>query len=148
MVRRIHDHGIGIDASFVFGLDGDDEGVFDRTLEFVARARIEIAYYSILTPYPGTRLHERLTQEGRILSRDWSLYDTSHVVYRPRSFTPDQLLAGYYRVLGESFSLATILRRLWGTTAYKPFFYPMNFGFHRSARALCRAYHRGGVAIP
>ena len=147
VVRRIHDHGIGIDASFVFGLDGDDEGVFDRTLDFVARARIEIAYYSILTPYPGTRLHDRLTQEGRILSRDWSLYDTSHVVYQPRPFTPDQLLAGYYRVLRESFSLPTIFRRLWGTTAYKPFFYPMNFGFHRSARALCRAYHQGRMDL-
>ena len=148
VVHRIHDQGIGIDASFVLGLDGDDEGVFDRTLEFVERAKIEITYYSILTPYPGTRLHERLTQEGRILSRDWSLYDTSHVVYQPRSFTPDQLLAGYYRVLKESFSLGTIFQRLWGTTAYKPFFYPMNFGFRHSARALCRAYHQGRMDLP
>jgi radical SAM superfamily enzyme YgiQ (UPF0313 family) len=148
VVQRIHDHGIGIDASFVFGLDGDDEGVFDRTLEFVERARIEIGFYSILTPYPGTRLHERLTQEGRILTKDWSLYDTSHVVYRPRSFTPDQLLAGYYRALKHSFSLSSIFRRLWGTTAYKPFFYPMNFGFHQSAYALCRAYRKGQMGLP
>ena len=148
VVRRIHDHGIGIDASFVFGLDGDDEGVFDRTLEFVERAKVEIAYYSILTPYPGTRLHERLTKEGRILTQDWSLYDTSHVVYRPQPFTPDQLLAGYYRVLKESFSLGSIFRRLWGTTAYKPFFYPMNLGFRQSARALCRAYRKGRMALP
>ena len=97
VVRRIHDHGIGIDASFVFGLDGDDEGVFDRTLEFVERAKLEVAYYSILTPYPGTRLHQRLTEEKRIISQDWSLYDTSHVVYRPRQLTPDQLLDGYAR---------------------------------------------------
>jgi radical SAM superfamily enzyme YgiQ (UPF0313 family) len=148
VVQRIHDNGIGIDASFVFGLDGDDEGVFDRTLEFVERARIEIGYYSILTPYPGTRLHERLTQEGRILTRNWSLYDTSHVVYQPRPFTPDQLLAGYYRVLKQSFSLSSIFRRLWGTTAYKPFFYPMNFGFRHSSRALCRGYHKGQMALP
>jgi radical SAM superfamily enzyme YgiQ (UPF0313 family) len=148
VVNRIHDYGIGIDASFVFGLDGDDEGVFDRTLEFVTRAKIEIAYYSILTPYPGTRLHERLTQEERILSRDWSLYDTSHVVYQPRTFTPDQLLAGYYQVLKESFSVSAIVRRLWGTTAYKPFFYPMNLGFHHSARALRRAYRQGHMDLP
>jgi radical SAM superfamily enzyme YgiQ (UPF0313 family) len=147
-VQRIHDHGIGIDASFVFGLDGDDDGVFDRTLGFVARAKLEVAYYSILTPYPGTRLHHRLTQERRILSRDWSLYDTSHVVYRPRTFTPEQLLAGYYRVLRESFSLTSIFRRLWGTTAYKPFFYPMNFGFRGSSRALCRAHAQGRMALP
>ena len=51
--RRIHDHGIGIDGSFVFGFDADDEGVFDRTLEFVLKAKLEVAYFSILTPYPG-----------------------------------------------------------------------------------------------
>ncbi len=146
-VRRIHDHGIGIDASFVFGLDEDDEAVFDRTLDFVKRSKVEIAYYSILTPYPGTRLHERLAHEGRILTRDWSLYDMNHVVYRPRPLTPDQLLAGYYRVLKESFSLGTIVRRLWGTTSYKPFFLPMNLGFHQSSRALCRAYRRGEMFL-
>jgi radical SAM superfamily enzyme YgiQ (UPF0313 family) len=148
VAQRLHDHGIGIDASFVFGLDADDEGVFDRTLEFVEQARIEVAYYSILTPYPGTRLHRRLSEERRLLTQDWSLYDTSHVVYRPRSLTPDQLLAGYYRVLKESFSLGSIWRRLWGTTAYKPFFYPMNLGFRRSARALCRAYDQGLMDVP
>ena len=148
VVHRIHDHGIGIDASFVFGLDGDDEAVFDRTLEFVARAKLEIAYYSILTPYPGTRLHERLTQEGRILTDDWSLYDSCHVVYRPRGLSSEQLLAGYYRTLKESFSLGMIFRRLWGTTAYKPFFYPMNFGFHQSAGALYRAYREGRMSLP
>jgi len=147
-VQRIHDHGIGIDAAFVFGLDADDAGVFDRTLAFVERARIEVAFYSILTPYPGTRLHERLTQERRILTQDWSLYDSSHVVYRPRTFTPEQLLAGYYRVLKESYALGSIFKRLWGTTAYKPFFYPMNFGFRHSARTLSRAYKAGRMEIP
>jgi radical SAM superfamily enzyme YgiQ (UPF0313 family) len=148
VVRRIHDHGIGIDASFVFGLDADDPGVFDRTLEFVERAKIEVAYYSILTPYPGTRLYERLSKEKRLLTRDWSLYDTCHVVYRPKTFTPDQLLAGYYGAVKASFSMGSIFKRLWGTTAYKPFFYPMNFGFRHSSRALCRAYEAGRMHLP
>ena len=78
IVKKIHDFGVGIDASFVFGFDTDDEGVFDRTLEFVHKAKIEIPYYSILTPYPGTRLHKRLCAENRILTSDWSLYDTNH----------------------------------------------------------------------
>ena len=87
--RSIHDHGIGIDASFVFGFDTDDEGVFDRTLEFVAAAKIEVAYYSILTPYPGTRLHHRLAQEGRILTR--GLVPLRH---QPRGVSPRDLHAG------------------------------------------------------
>ena len=99
VVKKLHDHGIGIDGSFVFGFDTDDAGVFDRTLEFVLRAKLEVAYFSILTPYPGTRLHQRLAEEGRLLSQDWSIYDANHVVYRPKTFTPDQLLEGYHRAL-------------------------------------------------
>jgi radical SAM superfamily enzyme YgiQ (UPF0313 family) len=70
VVQRIHDHGIGIDGSFVFGFDTDDEGVFDRTLEFVLKAKLEVTYFSILTPYPGTRLHRRLKEQGRLLNQD------------------------------------------------------------------------------
>jgi radical SAM superfamily enzyme YgiQ (UPF0313 family) len=146
-VRKIHDHGIGVDASFVFGFDTDDAGVFDRTVDFVLRAKIEVTYFSILTPYPGTRLFQRLQSEDRLLTTDWTLYDTSHVVYRPKTFTPDQLLDGYYGALKEAYTLNSIFKRLWGTTAYKNFFYPMNFGFRQSANALWRAYRKGAMRL-
>ena len=138
VVNRIHDHGIGIDGSFVFGFDSDDESVFDRTLDFVLRAKLEVAYFSILTPYPGTRLHARLEREGRILSRDWSTYDAHHVVYRPKWLTPEKLLENYQRVLQEAYSWPSVFKRLWGTTSWKNFFYPMNFGFRQSVRRLGR----------
>jgi radical SAM superfamily enzyme YgiQ (UPF0313 family) len=140
VVQKIHDHGIGIDGSFVFGFDTDDEGVFDHTLEFVTKAKLEVAYFSILTPYPGTRLHQRLDREGRILSRDWSIYDANHVVYQPRNFTPDQLLERYHQTFSAAYSISGIAKRLWGTTAWKNFFYPMNFGFRQSIRKLAGTY--------
>ena len=136
VVKKIHDHGIGIDGSFVFGFDEDTEAAFDRTLEFVMRAKLEIAYFSILTPYPGTRLHKRLTAENRVLTEDWDYYDANHVVFRPKRLTPDQLLGGYERVMKELYSTSSIFRRLWGTTAWKNLFYPMNFGFRQSLRGL------------
>ena len=136
VVKRVHDHGIGIDGSFVFGFDTDDAGVFDRTVEFVIKAKLEVAYFSILTPYPGTRLHQRLTEEGRLLTEDWNLYDANHVVYQPKTFTPDQLLAGYHAALKEVYSIPSIFRRLWGTTSWKNFFYPMNFGFRAGVQRL------------
>ena len=139
IVQRIHDHGIGIDGSFVFGFDNDDERVFDRTLEFVLKAKIEVTYFSILTPYPGIRLHNRLAQEDRILTRDWSLYDANHVVFKPKTLTAEQLLEGYHRVFKEVYSISSILKRLWGTTAWKNLFYPMNFGFRQSIHRLARA---------
>ena len=146
-VQRIHDHGIGIDAAFVFGFDTDDDGVFDRTLDFVLRAKVEVTYFSILTPYPGTRLFKRMEAEGRLLTTDWTLYDTSHVVYRPIPFTPDQLLDGYYRALQQIYTVPAIFKRLWGTNAWKNFFWPMNFGFRQSANALFRAYRKGAMCV-
>jgi radical SAM superfamily enzyme YgiQ (UPF0313 family) len=135
VVQKIHDHGIGIDGSFVFGFDEDTEAAFDRTLDFVMRAKLEIAYFSILTPYPGTRLHARLAAENRLLTHDWDYYDANHVVFRPRLLTPEKLLDGYQYVLKEFYSLSSIFRRLWGTTAWKNLFYPMNFGFRQSVLA-------------
>jgi radical SAM superfamily enzyme YgiQ (UPF0313 family) len=138
IVQKIHDQGIGIDGSFVFGFDNDDEGVFDRTLEFVLKAKIEVTYFSILTPYPGTRLHQRLTREDRILTSDWSLYDANHVVFKPNTLTADQLLEGYYRVFKEVYSIPSIFKRLWGTTSWKNLFYPMNIGFRHSVYRLAQ----------
>jgi radical SAM superfamily enzyme YgiQ (UPF0313 family) len=138
IVQKIHDHDIGIDGSFVFGFDNDDEGVFDRTLAFVLKAKIEVTYFSILTPYPGTRLHKRLAQEDRILTRDWSLYDANHVVFTPKTLTADQLLEGYYRVFKEVYSIPSMFKRLWGTTSWKNLFYPMNIGFRQSVYRLAQ----------
>jgi len=141
-IQRIHDHGIGIDGSFVFGFDTDDESVFDRTLEFVTRAKIEVPYFSILTPYPGTRLHERLERERRILHRDWSRYDTSHVVMQPKLLTVEQLQEGYLRTFREAYSRSCIAERLGGTTSCRHLFVPMNFGFRDGIERLCREFAR------
>ena len=138
VVQKIHDQRIGIDGSFVFGFDNDDEGVFDRTLEFALNAKIEVTYFSILPPYPGTRLHKRLLQEDRILTQDWSLYDANHVVFKPKILSADQLLKGYYRVFKEVYSIPSIFKRLWASSSWKNLFYPMNLGFRQSVHRLAR----------
>ncbi len=134
VINKVHDYGIGIDATFVFGFDNDDEGVFDRTLEFVIKSKLEIAYFSILTPYPGTRLYKQMVDENRLLTNDWSYYNTNNVVFSPKKMSPDKLLEGYYHVLKEFHSYPSIFKRLWGTKAYKNFFYPMNFGFRQTIK--------------
>lgn len=139
-IERIHDHGIGVDGSFVFGFDTDDDSVFDRTVEFVLRAKIEVPYFSILTPYPATRLHTRLASEGRILNHDWSLYDTSHVVIQPRLMTPEQLQEGYLRAFRTAYSQAGMAERLRGTKSCRHLFVPMNFGFRDGIQKLYRGH--------
>jgi radical SAM superfamily enzyme YgiQ (UPF0313 family) len=92
VVRRLHDQGVMVNASFVFGLDDDGPDVFDRTVQWAVGQGIETATFHIMTPYPGTGLHRQLEREDRILHRDFDRYDTRHVVYRPARMTPEQLV--------------------------------------------------------
>jgi len=109
-IRRLHDNGVMVNASFVFGMDDDGPDVFDRTVDWAVSQGIETATFHILTPYPGTALHERLAAEGRIVDHDWDRYDTRHVVYRPARLTPDQLEAGYWKAYEDFYSWANIAR--------------------------------------
>jgi len=92
---RLHSLGIMINGSFVFGMDDDDEDVFRRTVDWAVEQGITTATFHIQTPYPGTRLHAAMVREGRMMTSDWNLYDTRHVVYRPAILTPGRLKAGY-----------------------------------------------------
>jgi radical SAM superfamily enzyme YgiQ (UPF0313 family) len=135
-IRKIHDYGIGVSGAFVFGLDGDDEGVFDRTYEFVQKAKLESPYFSILTPYPGTGFYHRLAAEERITDLDWSNYNTNNVVYRPHGMTAGQLFDGYFALQNAVHTIPAIAQRFWGTTSRVNFWLPMNYGFRRSIKAL------------
>src|SRR5262249_34335935 len=84
VVKKLHDHGIGIQGCFVFGFDTDDESVFERTAEFVDRAKIDLPRYAVATPFPNTALYRRLESEGRLLHKNWALYDVEHVVFQPK----------------------------------------------------------------
>jgi radical SAM superfamily enzyme YgiQ (UPF0313 family) len=110
VIRRVHDLGIMINASFVFGLDDDGPDVFDRTVAWGVSRGIETATFHIMTPYPGTALHSRVESEDRITDRDWDHYDTRHVVYTPRGMTPDVLLAGYRRAYRDFYRWGSIVR--------------------------------------
>ena len=96
-VRRLHDAGIMVNASFVFGMDHHTPDVFERTAEWAISRGIETATFHVLTPYPGTALYTRLEREGRILTRDWDRYDTRHCVISHPTMAPAEIEAGYHR---------------------------------------------------
>jgi len=112
-IRRLHDLGVMVNGSFVFGMDDDDESVFDRTVEWAIQQGIETATFHILTPYPTTALYERMAQQGRLLHSNWELYDTRHVVYRPAKLTPQALEAGYWRAYRDFYRWGAIMRGAW-----------------------------------
>jgi radical SAM superfamily enzyme YgiQ (UPF0313 family) len=109
VAQRLNDLGIMINGSFVFGMDDDDADVFDRTVDWAVRHGITTSTFHIQTPYPGTRLHQQLSAQGRILIHDWDLYDTRHVVYRPAKQTAEQLKLGYDRAYRQFYSWRNIM---------------------------------------
>ena len=110
VAKRLSDLGIMINGSFVFGMDDDGPDVFDRTVDWAVRHGITTATFHIQTPYPGTRLHEQMKAQGRLLTSNWDLYDTRHVVYQPHKLTAEQLKDGYDRAYRDFYAWGNILR--------------------------------------
>lgn len=148
-IRAIHDRGIMINASFVFGLDGDTPKTFQATLDWIVKNRIETVTSHILTPYPGTALYDRMLAENRITTDDLSLYNTAHVVYKPMNMTPEELYEGYLWIYKNIYSFKNILRRIPKHPAQRSAYLLFNFLYRKYGKftdSLCRklTYERIG----
>jgi len=110
-VKKFHEHGIQVNGSFVLGFDGDGPDCFVRTCDWIEANRLECATFHILTPYPGTPLYRQIEAEGRLLHRDWELYDTGHVVFRPKRMSVEQLAEGYRYCYERLFSASSVWKR-------------------------------------
>jgi len=109
-IERLHDLGVMINGSFVFGMDADDGSVFERTVEWAIEHGIETATFHILTPYPGTALYRRMEEQQRLTTADWDLYDTRHAVFRPARLTASELEHGYHWAYREFYRWKSIVR--------------------------------------
>lgn len=111
-IKKIHSYGISIAGSFIFGFDYDTDDVFQETVNFVKKTRIETPQYGILTPFPGTAVHEGMEREGRILSRDWSKYRLDNVVFEPKLMSAKTLQEGHDWAWNQTFSFTSIFHRV------------------------------------
>jgi radical SAM superfamily enzyme YgiQ (UPF0313 family) len=118
-VARLHSLGIMINGSFVFGLDDDDQDVFKRTVDWGVKNSITTSTYHILTPYPGTLLYSDMQRQGRMLTSNWDLYDTRHVVYKTEKISGNELEEGYRWAYKEFYTWSNILRASFGHDSAK-----------------------------
>ena len=131
-IKIIQDSGIMFHASVVFGFDDDDSSIFERTLEFLMKNRIVTVTFNILTPYPGTRIFERFEREGRLLSRNWSDYNHTTVVFKPQKMTPEQLAEGFVWIGKNFYSKSSILKRFFSNFSHPVLYFSMNAAFHQA----------------
>jgi len=130
-IRKIQSYNISIWGSFIFGFDSDDWRDCMKTVRFARKAKLSLACFPILTPYPGTQIFEQYRAEGRLVTEDWDRYNGASVVFQPKRMTEDQLrhaqVAGFY----EFFMPDSALSRL-GVWPFK-----------RNSWLAAMAIHRG-----
>jgi radical SAM superfamily enzyme YgiQ (UPF0313 family) len=136
VVSKLHDRGIAVQGCFVFGFDSDDESVFERTVEFVNASAIDLPRYAVCTPFPRTELHKKWKAEGRLLTEDWALYDSQHVVYRPAQMSPERLLEGLHWAWDETYGAGRILSRILRSRCVPLISALANVGYRVYARRL------------
>jgi radical SAM superfamily enzyme YgiQ (UPF0313 family) len=148
LVEDLHRLRISIQGCFVFGNDHDDLDVFERTADFVIDVGMDLPRFAILTPFPGTPLHRRMEAEGRILTRNWELYDGQHVVHLPRLMTPQQLQEGHERAWKTAYSRRAILKRISKARVQIPISIAANLGYRFYAHHLHTHYNCDWPLIP
>jgi radical SAM superfamily enzyme YgiQ (UPF0313 family) len=141
VVQLLHQHGIALQGCFVFGLDHDDADVFLKTAQFAVDAKIDLPRFAIVTPFPNTALYKRLDSEGRLLTRNWELYDGQHVVFQPARMSVDELQQGTEIAWKHAYSLRSIARRIRHSPAPWPVRLGTNFGYRFYANHLSRFYN-------
>lgn len=129
LMKKLHDNGILVQGCFAFGGDEEDESVFDRTVELIIKAKIDLPRFSILTPFPKTGYYEQLEREGRIIERNWAMYDVQHCVFQPKQMTKEQLEQGTDRAWRATYSTGNIMKRL-APFRHSPWLsLPLNMGY-------------------
>ncbi len=120
-ISTFHKYGIKVHGMFVFGADTDTIKTIRETANFAIKNKIDTVQFSILTPFPGTRLYNDLEKENRIFSKEWNLYDGHHTVFYPKNMSPYELQLETFRAYKKFYSL---------TGSWSSFF---KFNFYKSA---------------
>jgi len=133
-IKKIKDHGMMISGFFMFGFDFDNVDTFQKTLDKIYEWGLDEVSFSIITPYPGTRLFERYDKEGRIICRDWSRYHEGRVNYKPKGLSEQQILDGIRKMALEYYSMPNIIKRSFTNTNYSPYRIAVKFIRNTSIR--------------
>ena len=126
----------------MLGYDGDTPAIFEQVLDFCQQARLEAAIFPILTPYPGTKVRQRLEAEGRIISSDWRDYDMEHVTFQPKGMSVQELQQGYDWLCSSFYSFSSMYHRIFKLHRSVQVFAPMNFGFRAAIKRKQAASRR------
>jgi radical SAM superfamily enzyme YgiQ (UPF0313 family) len=135
-VDMFHRHEIPVLGTFMLGFENDTVESIEKMVSMIDDSGIDFPRFSVMTPFPGTDPYDWYQGDGRVLTRDWSLYDTEHVVFTPARMTPIQLQTSLVRTWKMIYSPSRILKRLTMLKRYHLLAFMVNIGFHRYVSTL------------
>ena len=135
IIRKIHSKGIGIHGFFIIGLDEDNEDIFERTVRFAQKMRLESAGFAYPMPLPGTDFHHSLDKEGRIITKEWSRY-ADEIVFEPKLMSRNVLYKGHAWASQEFFRLPSIWKRVGLARRNLALLWAINLGWRAHYRKL------------
>ena len=123
-INNIHKNKMTVIGDFIFGFDNDTEDVFETTLKTIKKMKIDIADFSILTPFPGTPIYNCLEKENRLINKDWAKFNMHNVVFKPKNMSEEELQNGVIRMYCDFYSIEHTIKRIFGgiKLGFYPFF--------------------------
>jgi radical SAM superfamily enzyme YgiQ (UPF0313 family) len=146
-VEAYHRVGIKVHGMFVLGSDADTVETIRQTLEWAKKMKLETAQFFALTAVPGPPLSERLDREGRILCKQWHLFDAQHVVVRPACMTAAQLQEGVFRASLDFYSYREAFKHLFVGGPHRLFNFLIRLQGRRLSRQIIRDSHEYHLAL-
>lgn len=132
LLENFRKYGIKILGSFVFGFDTDERDVFYKTVKFAVDSKLDLAQFSILTPFPGTEIYKKFKEEGRLIERNWRHFYQGEVCFYPERMSPQELQRGQQYAWRKFYTINNTLKRLAGYGKYTPIYWLANFVFSRT----------------
>ena len=133
-IKKIKKMGILIHASMVFGFDNDTTEIFDNTVKFLIKNKVNTVSFNVLTPYPGTKTYQNMKNEGRLITTDWTYYDHNTVVFKPKNMTPYELQVGKVEARKKFYSISSVLKRFSGNLYSPIMYFATNYGHMKQVK--------------
>lgn len=141
-IQRFHKHKIKVHGMFVLGSDDDTVETVRQTVDFALESRVDSVQFLILTPLPGTPLFEKLEKEGRILTKDWELYDGHHVVYQPARMSAETLQYEVTKAFQRFYRARNIFQNVFLTGSYSAIYRMMGWWLTRKFIIQSQGYKK------
>ncbi|MFC1864947.1 B12-binding domain-containing radical SAM protein [Chloroflexota bacterium] len=119
-VKKIQNHGLEVQGGFIVGFDSDPISIFRSQISFIQKSGIVTAMVGLLNAPPGTRLHQRLKKENRLL-KSFSGDNTDYSINFIPKMNYETLIDGYKHILNTIYSPREYYERVWTfLKEYKP----------------------------